>query len=166
MMNYQQEALRTKSDNFNLTPQLATDLMKVCQGAVLSGRGGDAVKRSIFYLQERKHLHDIDSSDLNGVNVHDPQFTGLDPDLVHGILGLYTEACELMELLLTSLISGQKIEPDKLVKELGDVYWYGAVVQEGLGVTEEHVKRMNILKLKTRYPDKFTVEDAVARVDA
>lgn len=70
------------------------------------------------------------------------------------ILGLSGETGELMEKFKKIIRDkGGKIsEEDKLeiVKELGDVLWYTAVLAEYLGVEFEEVGRMNLAKLESR----------------
>lgn len=53
----------------------------------------------------------------------------------------------------------------KAVLELGDVLWGLAQAADALGVDLGDVAASNIAKLRLRYPEKFTVADARARVD-
>ena len=86
----------------------------------------------------------------------------IDPDLFHAILGIATETAELIESLQTSFVTGE-IDKVNLVEELGDLLWYQSIAMKSLGTTFEEVAKVNIEKLKSRYPDKFTSEKAANR---
>ena len=45
-----------------------------------------------------------------------------------------------------------------MAKELGDVAWYLAVASAAIGYDLETIMRMNIEKLKKRYPEGFSTE--------
>jgi len=75
-------------------------------------------------------------------------------DLSHWTLGITGEAGEIAEKVKKlirdfdgELNNEQKLE---LVKEMGDVMWYLAVLAEHLGYKFEAVGRMNIAKLRDR----------------
>ena len=57
------------------------------------------------------------------------------------------------------------MDPVKLKKELGDVMWYLAMVLDEMDWTFEEVMEANVAKLRTRYPEKFSTEASVKRVD-
>lgn len=164
-MSYQEDALRTKSDLFILTPALEKDLQKIAGFAMLGGRIGNNIKRSIFYGKDYVDPDVVmdNAKDIEDACKLDPKQTGLDPDVVHGILGIFTEATELMELLLQAIVTGEKIDRDKLVLELGDVRWYGAIASNAVHASEGEVEYRNIAKLRARFPDKFTANDAINR---
>jgi NTP pyrophosphatase (non-canonical NTP hydrolase) len=75
-------------------------------------------------------------------------------DLSHWVLGITGEAGEIAEKVkkLIRDFNGQLNEEQKfeLVKEIGDVMWYLAVLAEHLGYKFEAVGRMNIDKLRDR----------------
>jgi NTP pyrophosphatase (non-canonical NTP hydrolase) len=157
MSTYIQDALRTKSPQFNLPDEFVEVLVDATRAA--AGLGGiiGALKKSIFY---GKPFTDPTNGDDPWLpDVIEPNTAGLDADIVHGIIGLVTESCELMELIYESLKTGQPIDLTKLIDESGDQMWYLAILLSKLGVDFEAVQRGNIAKLKARYPEKF---DAVA----
>ena len=78
--------------------------------------------------------------------------------LENGILGMCGEAGECADLLKKHFVQGHELERDKLAEETGDVLWYVAETAAGLGLTLEDIARMNIEKLKRRYPDGFDAE--------
>lgn len=88
---------------------------------------------------------------------------GVSPDLLHGAIGLATEAGELLDAVKRSLFYGGQLDRTNLVEELGDLEWYMAVIRHAVGVEQDEVQRINIEKLKARYPEKFTSDDALQR---
>lgn len=73
-------------------------------------------------------------------------------------LGIAGEAGEVADYMKKVIGHGHALDRDKLVKELGDVLWYVAVLANRTGITLEEVARANILKLRKRYPDGFDPE--------
>ncbi len=73
-------------------------------------------------------------------------------------LGVAGEAGEVADYLKKVIGHGHALERDKLLKELGDVLWYVAVLANRTGISLEDVARENILKLRKRYPDGFDPE--------
>lgn len=85
------------------------------------------------------------------------------PDLLHGAIGLATEAGEMLDAVKRALFYGAELDRTNLIEELGDLEWYMAVLRDALGVSQEEVQRINIEKLRTRYPEKFTRGHALER---
>ena len=75
-------------------------------------------------------------------------------DLVHPInyyfLGLVEEAGEVAGLRKRYLRDEGNIDPEKLVKELGDVLWYVAMIGKQYGISMDDVAVSNIKKLTDR----------------
>ncbi len=80
--------------------------------------------------------------------------------LYHAAAGIVKEGGEVLSLLEKWIFYGGSISRDEVIKELGDVLWYTAEACDCLGVTLEDVMRINIAKLKARYPDGFSEERA------
>jgi NTP pyrophosphatase (non-canonical NTP hydrolase) len=76
--------------------------------------------------------------------------------LEHALMGIVTEAGELMDQLKKHIVYGKELDLVNLAEECGDVFWY-------LAELESSIKKTNIAKLKARYPEKFTETDAVVR---
>ena len=92
-----------------------------------------------------------------------PTDVNKDHDLLHGVLGLITEAAELAEVLKKQHAYGKPIDRVNLKEELGDVLWYLPLLCRALDTDMESIAEMNIAKLKLRYPNKFSKEDAITR---
>lgn len=78
-------------------------------------------------------------------------------------LGVAGEAGEVADYLKKVLFHGHDLDTDKLVKEMGDVLWYLAVLARQCGVDLEDVAAANIEKLKRRYPGGFSNAASRAR---
>lgn len=83
--------------------------------------------------------------------------------LLHAGMGLATEAGEFVDMLKKHIFYGKPLDVLNLVEELGDSCWYIAIACDALQVSFEDVMKKNISKLKARYPNKFTQEDALNR---
>lgn len=55
---------------------------------------------------------------------------------------------------------GHELDREKAAKELGDVFWYLAVLADSLGFKLSEIATKNVQKLKVRYPNGFTIEDS------
>ncbi len=88
---------------------------------------------------------------------------GVTPDLLHGAIGLATEAGEMLDAVKRALFYGADLDRTNLIEELGDLEWYMAVIRDALGVDQEEVQRINVEKLRARYPEKFTRVHALER---
>lgn len=85
------------------------------------------------------------------------------PTVQHGIIGMATEAGELLDAMKKTLFYGKPLDRTNIIEEIGDIYYYAQVTLDELGVTPAEVKERNINKLRARYPDKFTTEAALCR---
>jgi NTP pyrophosphatase (non-canonical NTP hydrolase) len=83
--------------------------------------------------------------------------------LMHGAMGLTTEAGEFMDALKKHAMYGKALDEVNLKEELGDMLWYVALVANTLGVEMATIMATNIAKLRTRYPEKFTEAAALTR---
>lgn len=70
-------------------------------------------------------------------------------------LGIAGEAGEVAELIKKYLGHGHTLYRNELLKELGDVLWYITAVAMSQGSTLDEVMRINVDKLRKRYPDGF-----------
>lgn len=82
---------------------------------------------------------------------------------LNGVLGLGGESGECLDLVKKHLFQGHELDKAKMAKELGDVAWYLALTAYGIGYDLEDILRMNIDKLRARYPDGFDAEHSLHR---
>ena len=87
----------------------------------------------------------------------------VDMNLLHGALGIVTEAGEFLDQIKKNTFYGKEIDYVNLGEEVGDMLWYISVILNSLGLTYEEVMDKNIAKLRARYGDKFTKEKAINR---
>lgn len=92
--------------------------------------------------------------------------------LEHSLMGVVTEAGELMDQLKKHIVYGKELDLVNLAEEFGDVFWYMALgisaLAELMGrddpdALEMEIKKTNIDKLRQRYPEKFCEVKAVDR---
>ncbi|MEK9152289.1 MAG: nucleoside triphosphate pyrophosphohydrolase family protein [Patescibacteria group bacterium] len=88
---------------------------------------------------------------------------GVTPRVEHAVMGVCTEAAELLDAVKKAKIYGKTLDRVNLVEEAGDCMWYLALLCTELGVSFEQVWEKNIAKLQARYPEKFTREQALVR---
>ena len=122
----------------------------------------DRIKKSLFYGKEfvfNYHENETNIQTLPSEIFFDPKTAEY---IIHAIIGVATEAGELLEALHAS-INGENIDLVNLKEEQGDSFWYHALLASICGVTFEEIQQTNIAKLRSRYPDKFTAFDACNR---
>lgn len=76
--------------------------------------------------------------------------------LLHAGIGLATEAGEFLDALKKHVYYGKELDTVNLAEEMGDLFWYCALISDELGVDFTSIMETNIAKLKARYGDKFT----------
>jgi len=81
---------------------------------------------------------------------------------LHAMLGMVGEVAEVCETVDHNLTPHNR---DALVKELGDVRWYEAILLRQAGISQEELHEANIAKVKARYPEGFSCEAAVNRAE-
>lgn len=88
----------------------------------------------------------------------------IDPgELLNGALGLTGEAGEVADSIKKFIFHGHDLGRDGLIKELGDVCWYLALLCHAIDVPLEEVMTLNIEKLKKRYPEGFSESASINR---
>jgi NTP pyrophosphatase (non-canonical NTP hydrolase) len=83
--------------------------------------------------------------------------------LDHVADGLCTEAGEFKDCLKKWKYYGKELDYTNLMEELGDICWYLAIACDELRIDFDYIQQHNINKLKARFPDKFTSENAINR---
>jgi len=88
--------------------------------------------------------------------------------LADGALGLAGESGEVADIIKKVVSQGHPLDDEKwgkIKKELGDVLWYIAEVATLLDMSLDEVAQENIDKLLARYPEGFTTERSLNRVN-
>lgn len=169
---YVQDAVRTESRIEKVTlPDIET-FFAALQMFILSGQVLDAFKKNIFYGKpidwqavEHKFMK-IEMESGCGFANRETDLT-INPRMFHALIGTATEATELMEQLMNT-IEGGKLDIFNILEEFGDINWYEAIaIDASNGEVEafgfEDVLTTNIEKLRKRFPEKFTNENAIER---
>jgi NTP pyrophosphatase (non-canonical NTP hydrolase) len=85
--------------------------------------------------------------------------------IIVGALKLNSESGELADAIVKHICYDQPLDTDNIVEECGDLLWYIALILEYCNTDMSVCMEENIKKLKIRYPEKFTEEDAKERKD-
>ena len=83
--------------------------------------------------------------------------------LIHACMGMQTETAEFTDALKKAIFYGKTLDVVNLKEELGDLLWYVSQAMDELDTTYEIEMSRVIRKLKARYPEKFTEENAENR---
>lgn len=156
-MTFIQDALKTKSDKFyntQVSKDVVLDTLENCTGTL---QFLDAIKKKLFYNKPNEDLDKMSS--LYGdswSNTYTPEQI----DLIHAILGIATEAGELLEALTKFIDEEQDFDLVNLKEECGDIFWYQAILANSTNNTFEGIQNTVIAKLKARFPDNFTEKHA------
>ena len=85
--------------------------------------------------------------------------------LLNGLMGLNGEAGEAIDIYKKAMFQGHDIDIEEIIEELGDVLWYIALSADAISVSLDEIARLNIAKLRKRYPEGFSTEDSIERRD-
>ena len=83
--------------------------------------------------------------------------------LLNSVMGLCGESGEAIDLVKKHRMQGHAFDRERFAKELGDVAWYLAEAAQAIDMDLETILRMNIDKLKKRYPEGFDPEKSIRR---
>lgn len=84
-------------------------------------------------------------------------------DDFHMITGMQTEASEIADVYKKHIAYGKPLDFVNIKEEIGDIMWYIANMCNLHDWDMSDIMRVNIEKLKARYPEKFTNENALNR---
>ena len=76
--------------------------------------------------------------------------------VINACLGLPGEVGEVCDMVKKAIFHGHSINKEDVKKEIGDVMWYLAMICDSFGFDIEEIAKMNIDKVKERYPDGFS----------
>lgn len=178
---FKQQALRTESVPTHLNVNLVylKNLMELC---IAASNALDLAKKQAYYgktIDERKMLEQLRNASTSIARLQILTYQGdyqrgdgsnamrhklLEPNIriTHGTVGMFTEAGELLEATLKSMTTGE-LDTVNVAEETSDSDWYKAIIHDETGVSEEQTRLKVINKLRVRYPEKFTSENAINR---
>ena len=88
-----------------------------------------------------------------------------DERLKNYCFGLGGETGELLDLFKKYFYHGHVYDKNSIKKELGDICWYLVNIANECNFDFEEILKLNIDKLKKRYPDGFSHQDSINRSD-
>lgn len=168
-----QSSIRTESRIDKAKVNDVQSFQSVLRAFVASATLLDMYKKNIYYGKEvsqskwTENLNALTASSqhLNGgyqdTSAHD--ILHIDPRVLHGVVGIATEAAELVEATLKHLTQSESLDTVNLQEEIGDVFWYVAILVDSLNGDWDNIQETVIAKLKKRYPEKFSSENAINR---
>ena len=155
MSDYIEQANRTCSDKFYWPgPVHPVQLVKFFENMETLGTDADNFKKAIFYGRTDVVSHDYEPMELA---------FPLDKNLLHGLLGIVSEAKELTDAVVKSITKKDGFDRTNFIEEMGDIMWYLAIMAKTLDVTFEEIQEKNIAKLRVRFPELFTEDNASNR---
>lgn len=86
----------------------------------------------------------------------------MDDQIRHALFGMTGELGEIHSFF-QKFYQGHDIDTDHLKKEVGDLLWFIAEFCTASGWKLEDIMKMNIEKLKARYPEGFTADKSLHR---
>jgi NTP pyrophosphatase (non-canonical NTP hydrolase) len=124
----------------------------------------DSIKKHVFYGKE-VDLEKIHSRNVGGAFRSDAmeRFSEENIRLFHAGIGMATEAGEVLEQLGGHIFNDKSLDKINLAEEVGDSFWYSAIISRIVGQSFEQIMYRNITKLRARFPLKFTTENALNR---
>jgi NTP pyrophosphatase (non-canonical NTP hydrolase) len=168
--DYLTESARTASGKFHGKFVDFDKFTEVLTQFMYASQQLDRYKKLLFYGEDsnKSRFRDNPSSGRDGYSIVDFMSTDNETEIqaryiLHALLGIMTEAGEMAEALHNTIVGNQPFDAVNLIEECGDVQWYEAMLCRALGTTFDDVQRRNIAKLKARFPDKFTSENANVR---
>lgn len=175
---FTQDALRTESRPETLAFS-KEGTYKLLGLLVEAAAVADTCKRAIFYgkpLAKDKLLSHIDSlmdlshslrqlaeaDSLTGGTGDTSTLHAPNLRLLHGAVGIFGEAGEILEALEKQML-GKQLDLVNVLEEVADCYWYQAIIHDETDTTAEQAWDAVIAKLRVRYPNKFDSDAATTR---
>lgn len=81
------------------------------------------------------------------------------------VAGMSKHAGHVADVVKKIVFHGRQDLRTKLVDELGDVFWYIALLIDTADISLEEVLTYNVQKLQKRYPEGFSTAHSIQRAD-
>lgn len=159
--DYMTECDKTCSTVFRPEQVEVMDLRHVLMGVKGFAEDLNMIKKLLFRGKTREDLNFPAAekptvADLIGALDAINGWSPADIDVLHGAIGVITEAGEVAEYLLR-WAEGNPFDRVNVLEESGDLSWYIVRSLRGIGVTREQSDRANIDKLRGRHGEAFDV---------
>ena len=86
-----------------------------------------------------------------------------DLDVLHCLVGMQTELGELADPYKKQIYYGRELDKTNVAEEIADQMWYIVNLARIENIDLVKALHNNIAKLKVRFPDKFTEQNAIER---
>lgn len=141
-----------------------TELMDIVKKSIFYGKPVNHQLVSQFILNTSAFMHFMQAATHHDEHskVYNDSFSEPNMRILHGALGMFTEAGELLQAVLRQMETGE-LDMVNVAEETGDIDWYKAIVHDETGISEDTVRAKVIAKLQARYGDKFTADAAINR---
>ena len=157
---YQRQGRRTWTTDSHPSLTRGWELIRdIEKAADLLDSSLDQHKRALFYGDDTAKV-------LRGPAGRDHILEGISDEeweLIHAVLGIATEAGEILDQLLSLFAGGRELDVQNLREEGGDVAYYLARLADVTGTTLLAMMQANHRKLAERFPEKFTQQGALVR---
>ena len=80
-------------------------------------------------------------------------------------MGLAGETGETVDIFKKHIYQGKDLDINDVIEEIGDILWYIANLCNVNKITMKECMDSNVEKLRKRYPNGFSVKDALERSD-
>jgi NTP pyrophosphatase (non-canonical NTP hydrolase) len=170
MNNYTELAHRTSAPTEPVTNRLVVNetillwLLSLCRWTVPLLQTLDTWKRLAFYGKgETPGNLTMETHEVAMQNGLRAIMLAKNIELIHAIVGIASEAGELLDALQRVIFVGEEWDETNLHEEGGDTLWYLAKLFKFTGTDFREEMARNIGKLKVRFPDKFSEGNAIER---
>lgn len=163
MTLYQQQALRTEAPADEACKQRLLKAYYSLDDILLETAGigyeVDRLKRHIYYGKVDEDLTDnfLPTHPVGEKAERIKQMVRI----LHGFLGATGEVGELSEPILAYITEGGELNATAIKEECHDLLWYINLILSTVGSSIPEVCEAGIAKLKVRFPDKFSGEQAL-----
>lgn len=157
--NYIEEANLTMSEGFHSELVSQGAILTLLEEAISALHRLDKAKKALFYGRKPQGSYYLPlDEDIKVDALHPVRQSAI--NLLHGIIGHATESGEMLEALANALRGEVPLDVVNVQEEIGDSFWYDAAILRVFGATFEDVQRVNIKKLRSRFPNNFSEYDA------
>ena len=80
-------------------------------------------------------------------------------------MGLAGETGETVDIFKKHIYQGKVLDINDVIEEIGDILWYIANLCNVNKITMKECMESNVEKLRKRYPNGFSIKDALERAD-
>lgn len=105
-------------------------------------------KQKVMVENLKSHIYNIDD---------------VSSDLLHGSIGIVTEAAEIQDAIKKCIFYGKELDTINLCEEIGDCLFYLELLCQSLNTTLTKEMDRNQQKLAVRYKDGFSKKAATTR---